>query len=102
MKLFLILLFSITKTLCYSGPNITFGNAILQGKNITVLGEKITEYLGVPYAHPPLDFYRFEPPAEFDKTYWKSTYNAVHLADACPQIIRKMGFKGYDDANPKN
>uniref|UniRef100_A0A0N5BSY8 COesterase domain-containing protein n=1 Tax=Strongyloides papillosus TaxID=174720 RepID=A0A0N5BSY8_STREA len=103
MKLFLILLFSITKTLCYSGPNITFGRAILQGKNITVLGENMTEYLGVPYAHPPIDFYRFAPPCEFNDTvYWNNTYYAVHLADACPQIIRMMNFSGYDDANPKN
>uniref|UniRef100_A0A0N5CIJ6 Acetylcholinesterase n=1 Tax=Strongyloides papillosus TaxID=174720 RepID=A0A0N5CIJ6_STREA len=66
----------------------------------TVLGETITEYLGVPYARPPTHFWRFGPPCEFNETYWNGTYYAVNLADACPQIIRKMGFSGYDDANP--
>uniref|UniRef100_A0A0N5BIU5 Carboxylic ester hydrolase n=1 Tax=Strongyloides papillosus TaxID=174720 RepID=A0A0N5BIU5_STREA len=101
--LIFILLFSITKTLCYSGPNITFGNSTLQGTNITVLNDSMTEYLGVPYARPPIAYYRFEPPIELNDTlYWNGTYPAIHLADACPQIIRMMNFSGYDDANPKN
>uniref|UniRef100_A0A0K0FSX9 Acetylcholinesterase (inferred by orthology to a zebrafish protein) n=1 Tax=Strongyloides venezuelensis TaxID=75913 RepID=A0A0K0FSX9_STRVS len=101
--LFFILLIFITKAFCYDGPKIKFGKGTLRGKNIKVLGVKITEYLGVPYAHPPIGFYRFAPPCEFQNDhYWNGIYNAVYLADACPQIIRVLNFSGYDSANPTN
>uniref|UniRef100_A0A0N5CDL2 Carboxylic ester hydrolase n=1 Tax=Strongyloides papillosus TaxID=174720 RepID=A0A0N5CDL2_STREA len=67
-----------------------------------VLGQKITEYLGVPYAYPPIGAYRFKPPQTLDRKYWNGTYFAVELPPACPQIIRTMGFSGYDDLNPKS
>uniref|UniRef100_A0AAF5DPN0 Carboxylesterase type B domain-containing protein n=1 Tax=Strongyloides stercoralis TaxID=6248 RepID=A0AAF5DPN0_STRER len=62
----------------------------------------MTEYLGVPYANPPIGPYRFVAPTELIENRTNETYYAVHLADACPQIIRIMNFSGYDSSNPKN
>uniref|UniRef100_A0A0K0FS33 Acetylcholinesterase (inferred by orthology to a zebrafish protein) n=1 Tax=Strongyloides venezuelensis TaxID=75913 RepID=A0A0K0FS33_STRVS len=103
MNLLLVLLFFTTKTLCNDAPLIQMGTkGQLQGQIITVLGVNMTEYLGVPYAHPPTHFYRFRPPCEFQNDhYWNNTYYAVHPANGCPQNIRKMGFSPYDDSNPK-
>uniref|UniRef100_A0A0K0FDR2 Acetylcholinesterase (inferred by orthology to a zebrafish protein) n=1 Tax=Strongyloides venezuelensis TaxID=75913 RepID=A0A0K0FDR2_STRVS len=91
------------KTFCHNGTEIKFGNGTLKGMNLNVLGKDMDVYFGVPYARPPIGFYRFASPCEFQNDhYWNGTYNAVHLADACPQIIRVMNFSGYDSANPTN
>uniref|UniRef100_A0AAF5DR20 Carboxylesterase type B domain-containing protein n=1 Tax=Strongyloides stercoralis TaxID=6248 RepID=A0AAF5DR20_STRER len=102
MIIFFFLIFLITPISCYDGPKIRTYYGKFVGKKITVLGEKMTEYLGIPYAFPPIGPLRFKKPREINKNHFKKTYFAVHQGDACPQIIRVMNFSGYDDSNPTN
>uniref|UniRef100_A0A0K0EA60 COesterase domain-containing protein n=1 Tax=Strongyloides stercoralis TaxID=6248 RepID=A0A0K0EA60_STRER len=102
MILIYFLTLLIASVSCYSGPNITTYYGNITGTNITVLGENMTEYLGVPYANPPIGPYRFKEPTELQQNRINGTYFAVHQGDACPQIIKVMNFSGYDDSNPKN
>ncbi|CEF71303.1 Acetylcholinesterase [Strongyloides ratti] len=103
MKLSNFLIFLINLGTCWKGNGIKtyFGDII--GHDITVLGEKMTEYLGIPYAQSPTEFYRFKPPFELEKDRFigNNTFHASHEAVACPQNIRTMGFDGYDASNPK-
>uniref|UniRef100_A0A0K0EB39 Acetylcholinesterase n=2 Tax=Strongyloides stercoralis TaxID=6248 RepID=A0A0K0EB39_STRER len=102
MIIFFFLTFLINSASCYSEPNITTYYGNITGTNITVLGKKMTEYLGIPYAFPPIGNLRFKEPLEINHNHFNTTYFAVHLASACPQIIRVMNFSGYDDLNPTN
>uniref|UniRef100_A0A0K0DZT6 Acetylcholinesterase n=2 Tax=Strongyloides stercoralis TaxID=6248 RepID=A0A0K0DZT6_STRER len=102
MMILFFLTFLIAFASCYDEPNITTYYGNITGTKITVLGQKMTEYLGIPYAFAPINSSRFKKPREINKDHFKTTYHAVHLANSCPQIIRLMNFSGYNDSNPTN
>lgn len=50
----------------------------------TVNDGNVASFLGVPYAHPPVNNLRFQlPKFPFE---WRSTFNATTYADACHQV----------------
>ncbi|CEF70611.1 Acetylcholinesterase [Strongyloides ratti] len=102
MFFLIIILYILPQSLCKIIDKVETPYGNISGTEINVLGEKITEYLGVPYAYPPKNNYRFKKPVELKKPSWNGTYNAITLANACPQIVRFMNFSGYDASNPKN
>ncbi|CEF71301.1 Acetylcholinesterase [Strongyloides ratti] len=102
MKFFHFFIFLFNLVTCETGDLIETYYGTIAGQKITVLGEEMTEYLGIPYAYPPTHFYRFHPPYELEEKRLNGTYYAVHKSEGCPQIIREMGFDGYDASNPKN
>ncbi|XP_021473934.1 neuroligin-3 isoform X2 [Oncorhynchus mykiss] len=67
--------------------NTQFGK--LRGLRVAVPGEvlkPIDQYLGVPYAAPPIGEKRFMPPEQ--PSSWSGIKNATHFTPVCPQNIR--------------
>ncbi|CEF61715.1 Acetylcholinesterase, partial [Strongyloides ratti] len=102
MKFFYFFIFLFNLVTCYDGDPIQSYYGTIVGTKITVLGEEMTEYLGIPYAQIPMHSWRFQPPHELNKDQFNGTYYAVFKSEGCPQNIRVMGFDGYDASNPKN
>ncbi|CEF61689.1 Acetylcholinesterase, partial [Strongyloides ratti] len=101
MKFFKFFIFLFSIVTCYSGDPIETYYGTIVGTKITVLGEEMTEYLGIPYSQIPMHSWRFQPPHELNKDQFNGTYYAVHQGKGCPQHTRIMGFEGYDSLNPK-
>ncbi|CEF71289.1 Carboxylesterase, type B domain-containing protein [Strongyloides ratti] len=102
MKLSIFLIFLINLATCWKKNEIDTYYGKIVGFDVTVLDEKVTQFLGVPYAQSPTIFYRFKQPYELEQNrFKKQPYFAVHKALGCPQHTRIMGFEGYDSLNPK-
>uniref|UniRef100_A0A0N5C1Z1 Acetylcholinesterase n=1 Tax=Strongyloides papillosus TaxID=174720 RepID=A0A0N5C1Z1_STREA len=110
MKYFILLLSIISLILCGKSKDknkskdklveTPFGKIL--GKKITIKKEEVSEFLGIPYAYPPIGAYRFKRPIPLKEPAWKDTFNAIHKATACPQIIKLLNFKDYDELLPHN
>lgn len=48
--------------------------------------QKVTVYLGVPYAHPPVKDLRFSAPVTEPPVSWSGIRNATNFAPSCKQI----------------
>uniref|UniRef100_V5GK39 Carboxylic ester hydrolase n=1 Tax=Ixodes ricinus TaxID=34613 RepID=V5GK39_IXORI len=55
----------------------------LRGNRLNILGNVIEEYVGIPYAEPPIGDFRFKEPVP--RSPWKGTYDATTGGSACPQ-----------------
>lgn len=61
----------------------------VRGKVVHVLdNEPVEEYVGIPYAEPPVDKLRFRPPQP--KKSWPDTLDATSTRTACPQIEMQL------------
>uniref|UniRef100_A0A0N4ZXI1 Acetylcholinesterase n=1 Tax=Parastrongyloides trichosuri TaxID=131310 RepID=A0A0N4ZXI1_PARTI len=96
MKFFIILIFFIV--IIYSRKlefvRTKYGKLI--GKPCESLPD-VTEFLGVPFATPPLKNLRFKPPKELKDNYYGENFKAHTPANSCPQEIKNIGFAGYDE-----
>ncbi|XP_067084986.1 neuroligin-3-like isoform X3 [Osmerus mordax] len=71
----------------YPTVNTQYGK--LRGRRVAVPGEvlgPVDQYLGVPYAAPPLGEKRFLPPDQ--PSSWSGIKNATQFMPVCPQNIR--------------
>uniref|UniRef100_A0A0K0FZS2 Acetylcholinesterase n=1 Tax=Strongyloides venezuelensis TaxID=75913 RepID=A0A0K0FZS2_STRVS len=87
---------------CYgqSPVNTSYGSII--GKKHNIFSD-VTEYLGIPFAKPPVGKLRFKVPVELDKPAWNGTFNASILANTCYYVNNNqflVGYPGYDFWHP--
>jgi para-nitrobenzyl esterase len=61
-------------------PVIVTENGRLQG----VVGTQMVQYLGIPYAAPPVGLLRWTPPQGFGR--WKGIFQATQPGSECPQV----------------
>ena len=61
----------------------TGGNVV--GKNVTYNGVIVTQYLGIPYAAPPLADLRFRRPRPHSG--WNGTLRATQFGPSCMQYL---------------
>lgn len=57
----------------------------------------VHEYLGIPYAQPPVGALRWQPPQPYPQ--WTDTRNATHFGPACAQITTLGPFAGPANSN---
>ncbi|XP_075530997.1 cholinesterase-like [Dermacentor variabilis] len=56
----------------------------VRGKMVHVLGKRVEEYRGIPFAEPPVGNLRFRPPQP--KSAWEGTLDVTSRSTACPQV----------------
>ena len=69
-------------------PSVTTQYGKLRGQRVAVPSEvlrPVDQYLGVPYASPPLGEKRFMPPDQ--PSSWSGVRNATHFMPVCPQNL---------------
>lgn len=66
-------------TSCTAGTTVTTASGPVCG----FVSNGLTEWLGIPYAAPPVGSLRWQPPQS--PTPWTTTVPALHYSDACPQ-----------------
>jgi para-nitrobenzyl esterase len=76
-----------------SGPTVTITDG--QAKGYSKNGVNI--FLGIPYAAPPVDKLRWQPPQPVKR--WKDTLDATHFANTCPQVTELGAFAGPSSTN---
>ncbi|XP_075530990.1 acetylcholinesterase-like [Dermacentor variabilis] len=60
-------------------------DGMVRGKVVRVLDKTVEEYLGIPFAEPPVGKLRFRPP--LPKQPWEGTVDATAGNTACPQVL---------------
>ncbi|XP_060828959.1 carboxylesterase 1C-like [Bombus pascuorum] len=65
------------------------GQGSVAGKEVTINSIKVIEYLGIPYAQPPLGKLRFAAPVTDPLPSWSGVRNATKFAPSCQQITDK-------------
>ncbi|XP_046469037.2 carboxylic ester hydrolase-like isoform X2 [Neodiprion pinetum] len=79
-------------------PEVTFSQGNLRGKIMTTThGRKVSAFLGIPYAQPPVGNKRFANPVPAGG--WKGIRNATADGNMCPQLsnIDYVSFVGDED-----
>ena len=79
--LFLILLSAVKSDV--SGPRVRTKYGWIQGQTISVRDKLIDEFVGVPFAKPPVGDLRFSKPVELNP--WNGIRNATSVSAQCPQ-----------------
>uniref|UniRef100_A0A0N5BMM9 Carboxylic ester hydrolase n=1 Tax=Strongyloides papillosus TaxID=174720 RepID=A0A0N5BMM9_STREA len=74
----------------------------VKGRSFKYSDNTVTEYLGIPFAKPPVGKLRFRPPELLEKPAWNGVFNAHIMANSCSAEVIMTGFKGYDFWNPTN
>ncbi len=72
-------------------PVIATESGRLQG----TVGAQMIEYLGIPYAAPPVGALRWTPPQAFGK--WKGVFQATAIGSECPQMATSGAVVGNED-----
>ncbi|XP_046608330.1 juvenile hormone esterase-like isoform X1 [Neodiprion virginianus] len=82
-------------------PEVTIPQGTLQGKIMTTThGRKISAFLGIPYAQPPVKNKRFANPVPADG--WEGIRNATADGNFCPQISSRDYITSVGDEDCLN
>ncbi|XP_035215914.1 acetylcholinesterase-1-like [Stegodyphus dumicola] len=84
---------------CMRVPMINTKLGTIIGTNIYIDGILVNQYLGIPYAKPPVDKLRFKKPEKIEE--WISPRNATKQPPACIQYTPGP-FPSYDDKPGKS
>ncbi|XP_043251099.1 carboxylesterase 5A-like [Colletes gigas] len=61
------------------------------GKEVSIShGQKVIQYLGIPYAQPPLGKLRFSTPVTDPLPSWNGIRNATQFAPSCQQVTNRL------------
>jgi para-nitrobenzyl esterase len=69
-----------------SGPTVTVTDGKIQGTT----KNGVNVFLGIPYAAPPVDKLRWQPPQPVKR--WKGTLDVTEYANTCPQVTELGAF----------
>ncbi|XP_034940154.1 carboxylesterase 5A [Chelonus insularis] len=87
-------------------PTVTIpGQGTIIGKEILFARpQKVTAYLGIPYALPPVGPRRFAPPVTDPLESWEDQKNATKFAPSCLQAVGMIKYheKLYRNLLPRN
>ena len=78
-----IVFLSLFLQVCSDGPRVRTKFGLIEGRRIFVRGVAVDEFVGVPFAKPPVGNLRFARPQEL--TPWNGVYNATSVSAQCPQ-----------------
>uniref|UniRef100_A0A0K0FXB7 Acetylcholinesterase n=1 Tax=Strongyloides venezuelensis TaxID=75913 RepID=A0A0K0FXB7_STRVS len=95
ISIILLLFYVYVCTICAKSI-VKTKNGPVSGKTIELFNTKVTEYLGIPFAKPPIGDLRFKSPQPLDEPAWHETFNADKPANACLQGVNMKGFEGMD------
>ncbi|TVY82750.1 Lipase [Lachnellula suecica] len=70
-------------------PDVTLDNGLVIQGTSSALTPNVKQYLGIPYAQPPLDDLRFAPPQAYDAVSG-TVINGTTLPPSCMQYITKL------------
>ncbi|XP_070609668.1 cholinesterase isoform X2 [Erythrolamprus reginae] len=75
-------------------------NGMVKGIDLPVLGGKVTAFLGIPFATPPIGRLRFKKPESREE--WIGIWDATKFANSCFQLLDNAfpGFEGSEMWNP--
>ena len=65
---FTLILFNIEIFVC-NGVDVKTSSGLVRGHTIRVLNQSIDEFLGIPFAEPPIGDLRFAKPKPIDKPF---------------------------------
>ena len=74
-----------------TAPTITVESGSLQGRTIQLPDGRasVDQFLGIPFAQPPIDDLRFTPPREVEA--WDGVLDATERRNACMQYLGPEG-----------
>ncbi|CEF69903.1 Acetylcholinesterase [Strongyloides ratti] len=94
MIIIVLLQFSIFIKTVFPIKYVTTRNGPIAGIEYKLFGNTIYEYLGVPFAKPPIKNLRFKSPEPLDEPTWTEPFIANKPANACIQGKNKKGYEG--------
>ncbi|XP_075749463.1 cholinesterase isoform X1 [Rhipicephalus microplus] len=68
---------------CARSDIVSTNEGPIKGRSVKVLDKEIKEFLGIPYAKPPIGSLRFKKPQAAEQ--WHGVYDATQARDSCVQ-----------------
>ncbi|EZA47111.1 hypothetical protein DMN91_002701 [Ooceraea biroi] len=66
------------------------GQGTVFGKEVSLGAQRVTQYLGIPYAQPPIGDLRFARPVTNPLPSWSDVRNATQFAPSCQQVSGRL------------
>uniref|UniRef100_A0A0K0DV70 Acetylcholinesterase n=1 Tax=Strongyloides stercoralis TaxID=6248 RepID=A0A0K0DV70_STRER len=94
--MFIVILIQFYAYICIisSKKYVMTKNGPVSGIKYKLHNSIVNEYLGIPFAQPPINELRFKSPKPLNEPAWKEIFHAHKPAKACIQAKDKKGFEG--------